>query len=179
MFSGSGRGTRTPDPRIMIPVLYPAELPRHGVRRHGLYTAVANARHIRSRSRACQANPAIPPSACKPRLFRPDAGIAAGAAGRRYHRRVAGIGCRCANFRVNAGWRAQHAIGFRQFVAERLCPLARGRAVRRDGALRRYPLHRRAVVCARGRWRCRLGRWRRRRRRGLCARRPGRGHQHA
>jgi len=27
-----------------------------------LYTAVANARHIRSRSRACQANPANPPS---------------------------------------------------------------------------------------------------------------------
>ena len=88
---------------------------------------------IRSaRQRACEA--------CE-RLFRPDVGIAAGAAGRRNHRRVAGIGRRRADFRIDARRRAQHAVGLRQFVAERLgaparssCP-ARG-ACRRGAHLR-------------------------------------------
>src|ERR1700694_4631856 len=43
---GSGRGTRTPDPRIMIPVLSPAELPRHGVHRLGLFIPQPRTRGI-------------------------------------------------------------------------------------------------------------------------------------
>jgi len=56
-------------------------------------------------------------------LFRPDILIAAGAAGRRNHRRVAGIRGRCAHFRVDARRRAQDAVGFGKLVAELLTGL--------------------------------------------------------
>ena len=53
-------------------------------------------------------------------LFRPDRRIPVGAAGWRNHRHIARLrGC-CVNFRVNSCGRAEHAVGSRQLVAERL-----------------------------------------------------------
>jgi hypothetical protein len=105
------------------------------------------------------------PSACNKGLFRSDVGVAAGAAGRWNHRRVAGVRRRRADFRINAGGRTQYAVGFCQFVAERLSPLPGGGAFGHDHAARRHRLHRRAII---GRSRRRgLGRWRRRYRWGL------------
>jgi len=116
--------------------------------------------------------PGSSPRACFARktlqwLFRPNAGIAAGAAGRRDHRRVAGIGRRCADFRIDAGGWTQHTVGFCQGIAERLASLAGGRALRHDDAARRNRLHRRAMFgcgCRR-----RLGQRRHRCGRELCA----------
>jgi hypothetical protein len=107
--------------------------------------------------------------AATPDLFRPDRRIAAGAAGWRNDRRIARLRRWCANFRVNSCGRAEHAVGSRQFVAERLRSRVGGRgALRRAGALLRHRLRRRATRCIpRGRWRSRLSRWRRWRRRSL------------
>src|SRR5450631_4920339 len=58
--------------------------------------------------------------AATPGLFRPDRRIAARAAGRRNDRHIAWLRRWCANFRVNSCGRAEHAVGSRQFVAERL-----------------------------------------------------------
>jgi hypothetical protein len=112
--------------------------------------------------------------AATPDLFRPDRRIAAMAAGWRNDRHIARLGRWCANFRVNSCGRAEHAVGSRQFVAERL-RLRGGRgALRRDGALLRHRLRRRATRrIPRGRWRGRLSRWRRRRRRSLRGCRAG------
>jgi hypothetical protein len=123
-------------------------------------------------SRSC-----LLPSAFKPRLFRPDISIAAGAAGRRNHPRIAGIWRRCTDFRINARGRAQDAVRPRQLVAERLGALAALRAIRHNAALRRR-LRWRAVNGARGRGCCRLCWWCRRGRRSLCARHAGPGHHH-
>lgn len=113
-------------------------------------------------------------AAATPDLFRPDRRIAAGAAGWRNDRRIARLRRWCANFRVNSCGRAEHAVGSRQFVAERV-RLRGGRgALRRDGALLRHRLRRRATRrIPRGRWRGRLSRWRRRRRRSLRGCRAG------
>jgi hypothetical protein len=113
--------------------------------------------------------------AATPDLFRPDRRIAARAAGWRNDRHIARLGRWCANFRVNACGRAEHAVGSRQFVAERLRSRVGGRgALRRDGALLRHRLRRRATRrISRGRWRGRLSRWRRRRRRSLRGCRAG------
>lgn len=71
-------------------------------------------------------------------LFRPDVGIAAGAARGRDHRHVAAaIGGGRPHRRIDAGGRTQHTVGFRQFVAERFLALACGSAPRRDVSLRR------------------------------------------
>jgi hypothetical protein len=108
-----------------------------------------------------------------PDLFRPDRRIAARAAGWRNDRHIARLRRWCANFRVNSGGRAEHAVGFRQFVAERLrsrVGSSRG-ALRRDGALLRHRLRRRAT--RRGRWRGRLSRWRLWHRRSLSGCRAG------
>jgi hypothetical protein len=96
------------------------------------------------------------------------------AAGWRNDRHIARLGRWCANFRVNSCGRAEHAVGSRQFVAERL-RLRGGRgALRRDGALLRHRLRRRAARrIPRGRWRGRLSRWRRRRRLSLRGCRAG------
>src|SRR3984893_1817293 len=113
--------------------------------------------------------------AATPDLFRPDRRIAARAAGWRNDRHIARLRRWCANFRVNSCGRAEHAVGSRQFVAERLRLLVGGRgALWRDGALLRHRLRRRATRrIARGRWRGRLSRWRRRRRRRLRGCRAG------
>jgi hypothetical protein len=110
-----------------------------------------------------------------PDLFRPDRRIAARAAGRRNDRHIARLRRWCANFRVNSCGRAEHTVGSCQLVAERLRPRVGGRgALRRDGALLRYRLRRRATRrIPRGRWRGRLSRWRRWRRRSLSGRRAG------
>jgi hypothetical protein len=115
-------------------------------------------------------------SPAPPDLFRPDRRIAARAAGRRNDRHIARLRRWCANFRVNSCGRAEHTVGSCQLVAERLCPRVGGRgALRRDGALLRYRLRRRATRrIPRGRWRGRLSRWRRWRRRSLSGRRAGR-----
>jgi hypothetical protein len=104
-----------------------------------------------------------------PDLFRPDRRIAARAAGWRNDRHIARLRRRCANFWVNSCGRAEHAVGSRQFVAERLRSRVGGRGtLRRDGALLRHRLRRRATCrIPRGRWRDRLSRWRRWRRRSL------------
>jgi hypothetical protein len=72
--------------------------------------------------------------------------------------------------------RAEHAVGSRKLVAERLRSRVGGRsALRRDGALLRHRLRRRATRrISRGRWRGRLSRWRRWRRRSLSGCRAGR-----
>jgi hypothetical protein len=84
-------------------------------------------------------------------LFRPQRGIAAGAAGRRDHGRIAGVGRRRADCRVDARGRAQHAVGSRQLVAKRLGALAGGAASRRDTALRSRFGRRAIIGAARGR----------------------------
>ena len=101
-------------------------------------------------------------SAATPDLFRPDRRIAARAAGRRNDRHIARLRRWCTNFRVNSCGRAEHALGSRQFVAERLRSRVGGRgALRRDGALLRHRLRRRATRrIPRGRWGGRLSRWR-------------------
>jgi hypothetical protein len=113
--------------------------------------------------------------AATPDLFRPDRRIAARAAGWRNDRHIARLGRWRANFRVNSCGRAEHAVGSRQFVAERLRLLVGGRgALRRDGALLLLRLRRRATRrIPRGRWRGRLSRWRSRRRRSLRGCRAG------
>ena len=113
--------------------------------------------------------------AATPDLFRPDRRIAARAAGWRNDRHIARLRRWCANFRVNSCGRAEHAVGSRQFVAERLRSRVGGRgALRRDGALLRHRLRRRATRrIPRGRWRGRLSRWRRWRRRSLRGCRAG------
>src|SRR5450432_1156679 len=113
--------------------------------------------------------------AATPDLFRPDRRIAARAAGWRNDRHIARLGRWCANFRVNSCGRAEHAVGSREFVAERLRLRVGDRgALRRDGALLRHRLRRRATRrIPRGRWRGRLSRWRRRRRRSLRGCRAG------
>jgi hypothetical protein len=113
--------------------------------------------------------------AAPPDLFRPDRRIAARTAGWRNDRHIARLRRWCANFRVNSRWRAEHAVGFRQFVAERLRLRVGGRgALRRDGALLRHRLRRRATRrIPRGRWRGRLSRRRRWRRRSLSGCRAG------
>ena len=92
-------------------------------------------------------------------LFRPYRRIAAGAAGRRNHGCLAGIRRGRADLGIDAGGRAQHAVGFGELVAERLAALAGGLAVRRGaGAL----LHRRAIrgaIWRRRRGLLRRGRW--------------------
>ena len=114
--------------------------------------------------------------AALPDLFRPDRRIAARAAGRRNDRHIARLRRWCANFRVNSCGRAEHTVGSRQFVAERLRLRVGGRgALRRDGALLRHRLRRRATRrIPGGRWWGRLSRWRRWRRRSLSACRAGR-----
>ena len=113
--------------------------------------------------------------AATPDLFRPDRRIAVRAAGWRNDRHIARLRRWCANFRVNSCGRAEHAVGSRQFVAERLRLLVGGRgALRRDGALLRHRLRRRATRrIPRGRWRGRLSRWRRWRRLSLRGCRAG------
>jgi hypothetical protein len=113
--------------------------------------------------------------AATPDLFRPDRRIATRAAGWRNDRHIARLRRWCANFRVNSCGRAEHAVGSRQFVAERLRSRVGGRgALRRDGALLRHRLRRRATRrIPRGRWRGRLSRWRRWRRRSLRGCRAG------
>jgi hypothetical protein len=141
----------------------------------------ANARHIRNGSRACQANRIAPPNLyqikplpdqvrTKRGLFRLQIGVAAGAAGRRDHRHLAGVRRRRAHFRIDAGRRAQHAVRLCQPVAERLGRLTGGRALRRDGSARR---RRRAFGRRRGRRRRRLRRRRRGRQWGLRMRSAG------
>ena len=110
-----------------------------------------------------------------PNLFRPDRRIAARAAGWRNDRHIARFRRWCAHFRVDArGW-TKHAVGSCQFVAERLRSRVAGRGVlRRDGALFRHRLRRRATRrIPRGHWQGRLSRWRRRRRRSLGSCRAG------
>jgi hypothetical protein len=94
--------------------------------------------------------------AAAPDLFLPDRRIAARAAGWRNDRHIATLRRWCANFRVNSCGRAEHAVGSRQFVAERIG----GRSgLRRDSALLRHRLCRRATRrIPRGRWRGRLSR---------------------
>jgi hypothetical protein len=132
---------------------------------------LANARHIRNGSRACQANRIAWPNLyqikplpyqvfAKRGLFRLQIRVAAGAAGRRDHGHLAGIRRRRAHFRIDAGRRAQHAVRPGQPVAERLGRLAGGRALWLDGSA--------------GRRRCAFGRRCGRRRRGLRRRRRGR-----
>jgi hypothetical protein len=113
--------------------------------------------------------------AATPDLFRPDRRIAARAAGWSNDRHIARLRRWCANFRVNSCGRTEHAVGSRQFVAQRLRSRVGGRdALRRAGALLRHRLRRRATRCIpRGRWRSRLSRWRRWRRRSLRACRAG------
>jgi hypothetical protein len=108
-------------------------------------------------------------------LFWPDRRIAARIAGWRNNRHVARLRRWCANFWVNSCGRAEHAVGSRQLVAERLGSRIGGRgALRRDGALLRHRLRRRATRrIPRGRWRGRLSRWRRRRWRSLSGCRAG------
>src|SRR3984893_17672934 len=85
--------------------------------------------------------------AATPDLFRPARRIAAGAAGRRNDRHIARLMRWCANFRVNSCGRAEHAVGSRQFVAERLRSRVGGRgALRRGGALLRHRLGGRCTV---------------------------------
>jgi hypothetical protein len=86
---------------------------------------------------------------------------------------VSGVGARI--FRVNSCGRAEHAVGSRQFVAERLRSRVGCRgALRRDGALLRHRLRRRTTHrISRERWRCRLSRWRRWRRQSLSGCRAG------
>jgi hypothetical protein len=91
-------------------------------------------------------------------LFWPHRGIAAGAAGRRDHGRIAGVGRRRADCRINPHGRAQHAIGSRKLVAKRLRALPGRSALRRDAALRSR-FRRRAIIGATQRRRCGLG-WR-------------------
>jgi hypothetical protein len=99
-------------------------------------------------------------------LFRPDVGVAAGAAGRRDYRRVAGIGGRRANFGIDArGW-AQDAVRPCQLVTEWLASLP-GRRALRHLAAGRSRLYRRAVTRGLRCGRCRRRRWRRRRGRRL------------
>jgi hypothetical protein len=111
-----------------------------------------------------------------PDLFRPDRRIAARAAGWRNDRHIARLRRWCANFRVNSGGRAEHTVGSRQLVAKRLrsrVVSSRG-ALRRDGALLRHRLRRRATRrIPRGRWRGRLSRWRLWHRRSLSGCRAG------
>ena len=113
--------------------------------------------------------------AALPDLFRSDRRIAARAAGRRNDRHIARLRRWCANFRVNSCGRAEHTVGSRQFVAERLRLRVGGRgALRRDGALLRHRLRRRATRrIPRGRWRGRLSRRRRWRGRSLSGCRAG------
>jgi hypothetical protein len=108
----------------------------------------------------CAENPSKTP------LFRPDVGIAAGAAWRRNHRRVAGIGRRRMHLRIDARGRTQYAVRPRQFVAERLAGFPGCGALRGHGAISGHGWHRRAFAGARWRWRGglrrrRRGRWRR------------------
>jgi hypothetical protein len=114
--------------------------------------------------------------AAAPDLFRPDRRIAARTAGWRNDRHIAGLRRWCANFRVNSCGRAEHAVGSRQLVAERLRLRIGSRgALRRDSALLRHRLRRRATRrIPGGRWWGRLSRWRRWRRRSLSACRAGR-----
>jgi hypothetical protein len=109
-------------------------------------------------------------------LFRPDCRIAARAAGWRNDRHIARLRRWCANFRVNSYWRAEHAVGSRQLVAERLGSRIGSccGALRRDSALLRHRLCRSATRrIPRGRWRGRLSRWRRWRTRSLSGCRAG------
>ena len=94
-------------------------------------------------------------------LFWPDRRITARTARWRNDRHIARLRRWCANFRVNSCGRAQHAIGFRQLVAERLRSRVGSRgALRFDGALLRHRLRRRATRrIPRGRLRGRLSRW--------------------
>ena len=95
------------------------------------------------------------------KLFRPDRGVAAGAAGGRddghaaVRARRGGV-----HVRIDAGGRAEHAVGFGEFVAERFPGLAGGGAVGHGGAVR--AVLRGAVGRALRGWR--RGRLRRRRR---------------
>jgi hypothetical protein len=112
--------------------------------------------------------------AAPPDLFWPDRRIAARGAGWRNDRHIARLRRWRANFRVNSCGRAEHAVGSRQLVAERLRSRVVGRALRRDSALLRHRLRRRAtrrIPC--GRWWSCLCRWRRWRRWGLSDCRAG------
>jgi hypothetical protein len=121
----------------------------------------------------CVGNP------CKTPLFRSDIGIAAGASGRRDYRCVAGIGRRRMHLRIDACGRAQHTVGPRQFVAERLAGFPGCRALRGHRAISGRGRHRRAFTGVRGRWRGGLCRRRRRQWRRLGAGRAGCRRQHA
>jgi hypothetical protein len=116
-----------------------------------------------------------------PDLFRPDHRIAARGARWRNDRHIARLRRWCTNFRVNSCGRAEHAVGSRQLVAERLgAPIGGRGALRRDSALLRHRLRGRATRrIARGRWwgwwGC-LSRWRHWRRRSLSGCRAGRHH---
>ena len=68
---------------------------------------------------ACQAKPPLLSTICNSGLFRPHRLVAAGAAGRRDHRRLAGIRRRRTHFGIDACGRAQHAVGLRELLAER------------------------------------------------------------
>jgi hypothetical protein len=99
------------------------------------------------------------------RLFGPDAGVTTGAAGRRDHRRIAGIGRWRAHLRIDPRRRAQHTVGFGQLITQRLPALTRGYAFRSHIALPRR-FGRRAAGgtigrTRRGLGRRRCGRWRR------------------
>ena len=78
-------------------------------------------------------------------------------------------GRRRTDFGIDAGGRAQYAVGTGQFFAERFGPLAGGGALRCGRAGMRRWLHRRAIGGARGRWR-------RGRRRGCRRRSAGPAH---
>ena len=111
-------------------------------------------------------------------LFRPDRGVAAGAAGRRNHRASCRHPASARAFRDRCLRRAQHAVGSGQFVAERLGPLAGCLALP-------APRCRNAASAASARnwrrarrWRRGLGRRRGRTRRGLGHRHAGGRHQH-
>jgi hypothetical protein len=113
--------------------------------------------------------------AATPDLFWPDRRIANRTARWRNDLHIARFRRRCANFRVNSRGRAEHAVGSRQLVAERLGSRISGLgALRRDGALLRHRLRRRATrYIPSGRWRGRLSRWRRQRWRSLSCCRAG------
>ena len=122
----------------------------------------------------CKLGALVVKVAATPGLFRPDRRIAARAAGWRNDRHIACLRRWCANFRVNSCGRAEHTVGSCQLVAERLRLRIGGRgALRRDGALLRHRLRRRATRRIPRRWRGRLSRWRRRRRRSLRSCRAG------
>jgi hypothetical protein len=130
----------------------------------GGLTTAAKQRDVRKRLFISTANQATRREvAATPDLFRPDRRIAARTAGWRNDRHIARLRRWCADFRVNSCGRAEHPVGSRQFVAERLRSRVGGRgALRRDGALLRHRLRRRATRrIPRGRWRGRLSRWRR------------------